>query len=135
MHNVDDILAALPTAVCVTDADGRITFVNTAAVQLLGVGPLVGQSVFAGNWKLYSADGRPLPHDQGPLARVVTQRSAVAGVETIVERPDGTRARFLTSSTPSTPWSRSPTDAATPRRRRGLRPSSNSPAMRSWLPT
>ena len=65
---IQAILEALPEAVYTTDADGRITFFNSAAVALWGVVPEVGKSTFCGSWKLYWPDATPLPHSECPMA-------------------------------------------------------------------
>jgi PAS domain S-box-containing protein len=52
------------------------------------------------SWRLYNLDGTPLPHDQCPMAIALKEDRAVRGVEAILERPDGTRVRFLALPTP-----------------------------------
>lgn len=96
----NDILSALPAAVYTTDASGRITFYNPAAVKLWGVEPILGDSTFCGSWKLYWADGRPMRHDECPMAVALRERRAINGAEAVAERPDGTRVPFLAYPTP-----------------------------------
>jgi PAS domain S-box-containing protein len=91
---------ALPTAVYMTDADGRLTFYNEAAVALWGCRPEVGQSKFCGSWKLYWPDGTPMPHDDCPMALALRQRRPIRGMEAVAERPDGTRIPFIPYPTP-----------------------------------
>jgi len=95
-----DLLEALPVAVYTTDAQGRITFYNRAAAELWGHSPGLGTSQWCGSWRLYWPDGRPLPHDQCPMAIALKEGREVRGVEAIAERPDGTRVRFLPCPTP-----------------------------------
>ena len=95
-----DILEALPEAVYTTDADGRITFYNQAAVALWGVAPELGKSEFCGSWKLFWPDGTPLPHDQCPMAQALREKRPNRGAEAIAERPDGTRVPFQPFPTP-----------------------------------
>jgi PAS domain-containing protein len=47
------LLDALPSTIYTTDAAGRITYYNEAAVQLLGCRPELGRSEFYGSWQLY----------------------------------------------------------------------------------
>lgn len=94
------LVDSLPTAVYVTDADGRITYFNEAAADLWGHRPTLGESEWCGSWKLYSPDGRVLPHDQCPMAQTVRERRAIRGVEAVAERPDGARVPFLPFPTP-----------------------------------
>ena len=95
-----DLLEALPVAVYTTDAQGRITFYNRAASEFWGHNPELGTSQWCGSWRLYWPDGRPLPHDQCPMAITLKEGREVRGVEAIAERPDGTRVRFLPYPTP-----------------------------------
>jgi PAS domain S-box-containing protein len=93
------LLEALPVAVYTTDADGRITFYNQAAVELWGYRPELG-ALWCGSWKLYWPDGSPLPHDQCPMAIALKEGRAVRGYEAVLERPDGTRVPFVPYPTP-----------------------------------
>jgi PAS domain S-box-containing protein len=98
--NNPELLEALPVAVYTTDAAGHITFFNQAAVDLWGRRPEVGTERWCGAWRLYWADGRPLPHHDCPMAMALQQGRPVRGLEAIAERPDGTRVRFIPFPTP-----------------------------------
>jgi PAS domain S-box-containing protein len=95
-----EVLRALPVAVYITDAEGRITFYNDAAADLWGVRPEIGKGEFCGSWKLYWPDGTPLPHDECPMALALRERRRISGMEAVAERPDGTRVPFLAHPTP-----------------------------------
>ena len=90
-----EVLQALPVAVYMTDAAGRITFYNEAAADLWGVRPELGKSEFCGSWKLYWPDGTPLPHDECPMAQALKDKRPNRGMEAVAERPDGIRVRFM----------------------------------------
>jgi PAS domain S-box-containing protein len=90
-----ELLEALPVAVYMTDAEGRITFFNQAAADLWGHRPELGSDQWCGSWRLYWPDGRPMAHDQCPMALTLKEGRPVRGVEAIAERPDGTRVNFL----------------------------------------
>ncbi len=90
-----ELLEALPVAVYTTDAQGRITFFNQAAADLWGHRPELGSDQWCGSWRLYWPDGRPLPHDQCPMAITLKEGRPVRGMEAIAERRDGTRVNFL----------------------------------------
>jgi PAS domain S-box-containing protein len=96
----EEILEASPAAIYTTDTEGRITYYNKAATELWGVSPEVGKGEFCGSWKLYWPDGRPLPHDQCPMALALREQRPVRGMTAIAERPDGTRVPFLAVPTP-----------------------------------
>ena len=99
-RRLSDILDALPAAVYMTDADGRINYYNEAAADLWGHRPQLGTSEWCGSWKLYWPDGTPLPHDECPMAMALKQRRPIRGVEAVAERPDGTRVLFIPYPTP-----------------------------------
>ncbi len=92
-------LDALGVAVYTTDADGRITYFNEAAYALWGRRPELGE-LWCGSWRLYWPDGRPLPHDESPLAMAVKEDRPIRGMEAELERLDGTRAVFMAYPTP-----------------------------------
>jgi len=95
-----ELLEALPAAVYTTDAGGRITFYNQAAVELWGCRPELGKSEWCGSWRLYWPDGRPMRHDECPMAVALKENRAVRGGEAVAERPDGTRVPFIPYPTP-----------------------------------
>jgi PAS domain S-box-containing protein len=94
------LVDALPAAVYTTDAEGRITYFNEPAAALWGCRPELGKSEWCGSWKLYWPDGRPLPHDQCPMAVALKEGRPVRGQEAVAERPDGSRVPFLPVPTP-----------------------------------
>jgi PAS domain S-box-containing protein len=95
-----ELLEALPVAVYTTDAEGRITFFNQSAADLWGHRPELGSDQWCGSWRLYWPDGRPMPHDQCPMALTLKEGRPVRGIEAIAERPDGTRVNFVPYPTP-----------------------------------
>ena len=97
--DLSQVLDALPSALYMTDASGRITYYNEAAATLWGQRPDLGRSKWCGSWKLHSPDGRPLAHEQCPMARTLRERRPIRGVEAIAERPDGTSVPFISHPT------------------------------------
>ncbi|WMT92514.1 PAS domain S-box protein [Pelagibacterium sp. H642] len=93
------LLEALPAAVYTTDAEGRITFYNKAAVEMSGRTPEPGD-MWCVTWRLFNTDGTPLPHDQCPMAIALKENRPVRGAEAVAERPDGTRVPFIPYPTP-----------------------------------
>ena len=65
-----ELLDVLPAAIYTTDAAGRITYYNAAAVKLAGRRPEIGSDEWCVTWRLYWPDGTPLPHDECPMAVV-----------------------------------------------------------------
>jgi PAS domain S-box-containing protein len=90
-----EVIEALPAAIYVTDAAGRITFFNEAAAALWGCRPELGKSEWCGSWKLFWPDGRPLPHGECPMALALKEGRAIRGMEAVAERPDGSRVSFI----------------------------------------
>jgi PAS domain S-box-containing protein len=94
------LLEALPAAVYTTDADGRITFYNEAAVELSGHRPELGRDLWCVSWRLRRPDGTLLPHDECPMAIALREDRPIRGAEVIAERPDGTLVNLLPYPTP-----------------------------------
>jgi PAS domain S-box-containing protein len=99
-RHVRELLDALPAAIYTTDGAGRITYYNQAAIDFSGRRPILGSDEWCVTWRLYTADGTPLPHDQCPMAVALKEGRAVRGEEAIAERPDGTRVPFIPFPTP-----------------------------------
>jgi PAS domain S-box-containing protein len=95
-----DLLDALPAAIYTTDAAGRITFFNQAAVGFSGRTPEIGSDQWCVTWRLYWPDGRPMAHDECPMARALKEDRPIRGGEAVAERPDGTRVPFVAYPTP-----------------------------------
>lgn len=95
-----ELLESLPVAIYMTDAEGRITYFNGAAAELWGVSPRIGEDRWCGSWRLYQLDGRPMAHDDCPMAVTLREGRPVRGVEAILERPDGSRIPFAPFPTP-----------------------------------
>ena len=99
-RHLREILDALPVALYTTDAEGRITYYNEAAVEMSGRRPTLGSDKWCVTWKLFKPDGTPLPHDQCPMAVALKEKRAVRGAEAVAERPDGSRVPFIPYPTP-----------------------------------
>jgi len=99
-QRLTELLAAIPAAIYTTDAQGKITYFNQAAVEFSGRTPTLGSDEWCVTWKLFLPDGTPLPHDQCPMAVALKEGRAVRGAEAVAERPDGTRVPFIPFPTP-----------------------------------
>lgn len=89
-----EMIDAIPAAVYTTDAQGRITHFNAAAVEFSGRVPELGTDQWCVTWKLFRPDGTRLPHDECAMAVALKEGRILDGVETIAERPDGKRLWF-----------------------------------------
>jgi PAS domain S-box-containing protein len=99
-RRLQELLAAIPAAIYTTDAQGRITYFNQAAVEMAGRTPVIGSDEWCVTWKLYLPDGTPLPHDQCPMAVALREGRPIRNVEAVAERPDGSRVPFIPYPTP-----------------------------------
>jgi PAS domain S-box-containing protein len=90
-----EMIDALPAAIYTTDAEGRLTHFNPAAVEFSGRTPELGTDRWCVSWKLYYADGRPMPYEECPMAIALKQGRVIKGAEAIAECPDGTQRWFI----------------------------------------
>jgi len=99
-RHLEKVLNALPAAIYTTDAGGRITYFNDAAVKLAGRTPQIGKDEWCVTWHLRCEDGTPLPHDQCPMAVALKENRPVRDVTAFAERPDGSLVPFMPFPTP-----------------------------------
>ena len=95
-----DLLEALPAAVYTTDAEGKITHYNEAAIDLWGCRPQPDTALWCGSRHLFWPDGSAIPLAQFPMAQSLNQNKAIRGMEVLVGRPDGSRVPVLPFPTP-----------------------------------
>src|ERR1051325_1441268 len=100
VRHFGEIIDALPAAIYATDAEGRLTHFNRAAIELSGRVPELGTDHWCVTWKLYYPDGKPMRHDECPMALCLRERRPVLDTEAIAESPDGTRFWFQPYPTP-----------------------------------
>lgn len=92
-----------PVAVYACDASGLIQDFNRRAVELWGRKPALGDTDerFCGSFKLFRPDGSFMPHEQCPMAQVVSGKIPnVRDAEVHIERPDGTRVTVIVNIVP-----------------------------------
>jgi PAS domain S-box-containing protein len=90
----------VPVAVCACDADGIIQQYNQRAVKLWGREPGrdAGEPKFCGSYKICYPDGRPMPHEQCPMARALRgEKLTPKDLDIVVERPDGERRHVISA--------------------------------------
>jgi PAS domain S-box-containing protein len=92
-----------PMAVYTIDTSGVIRDFNHHAAELWGREPALGDTDqrFCGSFKMFRPDGSFMPHDQCPMAEVVSGKiSAVHNGEVLIERPDGSHVTVLVNIRP-----------------------------------
>jgi PAS domain S-box-containing protein len=93
----------VPVAVYSCDADGLIQEYNHSAVALWGREPSKNdpQERFCGSFKMYYPDGRFMPHEQCPMARMLRGETLEPQeLEIVIERPDGVRRNVIAHPLP-----------------------------------
>jgi PAS domain S-box-containing protein len=103
-HSTDDhlrkVLDALPAAIYTTDAAGKITYFNRAASELTGREPEIGKDEWCVTFRLFTPDGKEMPHSECPMAVALKENRPVRGLEALAQRPDGSLFPFLPFPTP-----------------------------------
>ncbi|MDB5452014.1 MAG: hypothetical protein JWO33_592, partial [Caulobacteraceae bacterium] len=94
------VLDALPVPIYTVDAEGAVTYWNRACVEFAGREPQLGEDRWCVTWRLYTAEGSFLPHDQCPMAVAIREGRTIRGASAVAERPDGTRVAFVPFPTP-----------------------------------
>ncbi len=83
-----------PVAVYSCDTQGVIQNFNRRAAELWGREPAPGDTsaLFCGSLKMFAPDGSDMPHENCPMAEVLTGKiSEARDAEVTIERPDGSR--------------------------------------------
>jgi len=92
-----------PVAVYSCDASGVIQKFNRRAAELWGREPGLGDTDerFCGSFKLFRPDGSFMPHEQCPMAEVLSGKiSEARDAEVLIERPDGSRVTVVVNIRP-----------------------------------
>lgn len=107
LHESEERYRALfemgPVAIYSCHASGVIQHFNRRAAELWGREPALGDinERFCGSLILFRPDGSYLPHDQSPMADVLSGKIPEArDVEARVERPDGSRITAVVNIRP-----------------------------------
>lgn len=97
-----DMLDRLPAAAYACDGRGLITYFNARAAELWGREPQLNHDAdrFCGSYRLFSAEGTPISHDECWMALALQQRREYLAQEILVERPDAALVPVLAYATP-----------------------------------
>ena len=96
------LLEVLPTAAYTCNVYGYFTYFNERAIWLWGRIPSLNdpRDRYCGSFRLLSAEGVPLEHNESPTARVLDRDRSYYDQELIFERPDGTRRKVVCCGNP-----------------------------------
>jgi len=96
------LLDKLPAAAYTCDTEGLITYFNQPALRLWGRAPKLRDPVdrFCGSFRLHSANGEPISHDNCWMALALRDDREYSEREITIERPDG---EWLTVSASASP--------------------------------
>jgi two-component system sensor histidine kinase UhpB len=96
------LVEVMPVAVYVCDKAGRIQSYNDRAVKLWGREPVLGANAqrYCGSLRLYSPDGKWVPHQESKMAEVLRTGIEARDLEVVIERPDGSRITVLVNIVP-----------------------------------
>ena len=93
----------VPVAVYSCDANGLIQEYNHRAVELWGREPARNDpnEKYCGSFKIYYTDGRFMPHENCPMARILKEETLdPQELEIVVERSDGVRRTVIAHPLP-----------------------------------
>src|ERR1700758_507285 len=96
------VLDAVPTGLCVCDAEGLLRRYNACAVALWGRTPRLNdpREVDGGTFRRFAPDGSPLPFAASPVGVALRTGATLRDAELAIERPDGSRVPVLISVAP-----------------------------------
>ncbi len=83
------LFEAVPAAVVVCDSEATVRQYNRRATEIWGREPDVGVDRCCVSFRLFGANGAPVPPERCPLLQVLRTGEPVRGEEFQIERPDG----------------------------------------------
>src|SRR5690606_4910598 len=93
--NFRKLFEAAPIAFYTIDANGHLTFYNSAAEKLWGRAPKLGTAQWCGSLKVFYPDGRPMPPEEFPIVKTLRDQKSYENQRISIERPDGTFKNLL----------------------------------------
>jgi PAS domain S-box-containing protein len=85
------MLRKLPVACYAVNEDGYLLLYNEEVARLWGRRPELGKEQWSGALRLLTPEGKELPFSLSAVASALRERRSLRGVESMIERPDGTR--------------------------------------------
>jgi two-component system, cell cycle sensor histidine kinase and response regulator CckA len=97
---VSRIMETSPSGIVVTDCDGKITFTNRRAAEVLRLSHDPRQSANVLNWRVADIGGNSLPGQMSLLKNVLGSAEPAMDIRHVIEFPDGQRTVLSTNATP-----------------------------------
>jgi PAS domain S-box-containing protein len=99
---IRDIMATSPVGITIVDADGRITYANSLAENILGLTreAITELSYNAPEWAITDLEGNPFPNEELPFSLVRDRKKAVFNVQHAIEWPSGRRVLLSINASP-----------------------------------
>ena len=97
---ISGIMETSPSGIVVTDCDGKITFANRRAGEVLKLSEPAAQTANVLNWRVADMDGNLLPGQTSLLKNVLVSGEAALDLHHVIEFPDGQRAILSSNATP-----------------------------------
>jgi PAS domain S-box-containing protein len=85
-----------PVAITIVERDGRISYANEKAIDVLGLtkSEIRKRMYNDPQWRITDLDGKPMPDDELPIRRVLREKKPIHGVKHAIHLPNGGH-RFL----------------------------------------
>ena len=97
---ISRIMETSPSGIVVTDCDGKITFANRRAGEVLKLEQPAAQTSNVLNWRVADLDGNLLSGQLSLLKNVLISGEPALDIHHVIEFPDGQRAVLSTNATP-----------------------------------
>jgi len=99
---LDRIMETSPAGIAMVDRDGRITFANTRAEEVLGLrrNEIVSRTYNDPRWKITDCNGGPIPDEKLPFRRVMSTGQPVFDIRYAIQWPEGKRVMLSVNSAP-----------------------------------
>lgn len=96
------VIETVAEGLFLVDREGRITYANARAEELVGLRrDVIQQRHYAdAAWKITDGEGRPVPAEELPVALALARCQPVFEVELSIERPDGKRVAISVNAAP-----------------------------------
>lgn len=94
------VLDAIPAAIFMVDAAGKLTYVNPAARELAPREPAIGEDDWYTTFPLFTPGGVEIRRAQRPMSTALRENRPVWGTETLAKRRDGSFVPVITFTTP-----------------------------------